>query len=67
VVLPAGRAALIEEHAPMSVVWIGASLILGFGAASMVAAGFFAELLLRLEPSHLQLGVEPLHGEEARA
>jgi glycosyltransferase involved in cell wall biosynthesis len=63
----ASVAPLIEEHSPMSVVWIGASLILGFGAASMVAAGFFAELLLRLEPSHLQLGVEPLHGEEARA
>ncbi len=47
-----------------SMVWLGASFLLGAGASTLVAAGLFAEMLLRLEPRHLQARGAPLRGGE---
>jgi glycosyltransferase involved in cell wall biosynthesis len=63
-------AAAWSAHTPPhdpSVVWLGAAFILGAGATTLVAAGLFAEILLRLEPLHLQAGGTPLRGGEVRS
>ncbi len=51
--------AMSRPSAPQ-VVWVGAAFILGFGAVSLAGTGFFAELLLRLEPLRLRAGGTPL-------
>jgi hypothetical protein len=65
----AAAAALWSARTPPfdpSMVWLGAAFILGAGATVLVAAGLFAEMLLRLEPLHLQLRGAPLRGGEVR-